>query len=69
MKQGTYIGPIPQLKALRALLWDVEGDENSVIAQFDDYTAQSNGVLLAWGWHPFPLADFRLDPEESDAQD
>jgi hypothetical protein len=64
MKQGTYIGPIPQLKALRALLRDVEGDEDSVIAQFDDFTAQSNGVQLAWGWHPFPRKDFKLDPAQ-----
>ncbi len=65
MKHGIYIGPIPQLRAMRALLQDVEGDENLVMAQFDDFTAQSNRVMLAFGWHAFSREDFRLDPDES----
>lgn len=65
MKHGTYIGPIPQLKAMGALLQDAVGDENLVMAQFEDFTAQSNQVLLAWGWHPFPREDFKMDPDES----
>ena len=64
MKHGTYIGQIPQLKAMTALLRPVEGDDASVLAQFDDFTAQSNRVLLAWGWHPFPPSDFKIDAPE-----
>lgn len=61
MKHGTYIGDIPQLKAMTALLQDNNEKEGFVLAQFDDYTAQSNGVLLGWGWHSFPISDFKLE--------
>lgn len=65
MKHGIYIGPIPQLKAMGALLQDAEGRKNTIMAQFDDFTAQSNRVMLAFGWHAFPREDFRLDSDES----
>lgn len=59
MRAGTYVGQDAALTILhgkRALLL-IDGD--SVTAQFDDVTTG-----YGYGWHPFKLSDFDLEPEE-----
>ncbi len=56
---GKYIGPISALKNRKALL-QINGDQ--VTAQFDDHIVNPlNDARLAFGWHPFPLADFEVE--------
>ncbi len=57
---GKYIGPISALKNKTALL-QVKDDQ--VTAQFDEHGLVNplDDAQLAYGWHPFPLADFEVE--------
>ena len=61
MQTGVYIGKDKALQGERALL-RLLPDYGKLGAQFDSFTATRNGsVLLAFGWHLFNVAEFKLE--------
>jgi hypothetical protein len=70
MKHGTYIGAPTgwNIEAgMKALIQDHPTNSKLLLAQFDDHHAARGGKDLSQGWHEFPIADFRLDPQEKTA--
>ena len=63
MKHGNYIGADTGwniTKGMGALL-RASDKPGVVLAQFDDFYAQREGVDLAFGWHEFKEGEFAVD--------
>lgn len=71
MRSGTYIGPDVGLNvtAGQEALLRASDKPGVVLAQFDDFSMQRNGVNLAYGWHEFPATDFQIKIVQSNSKD
>lgn len=67
MDHGEYCGPLEALRGKTALVrpdatYELLLEQRTLLAQFDDTgaTHPETGANLAWDWHTFPAAHFKL---------
>lgn len=69
MRVGKYIGSIPEIKNIRALVRD-DKKRGRVLAQFDKQNVAGQSIRpgegfddlipYCFGWHPFPESEFEF---------
>ena len=72
---ATYVGAIEHLRGERAMLQSHKDCER-ILAQFNNIQLTKSGrpslILqenLGYGWHEFPVSDFKHDPDWEDPRD
>lgn len=62
---ATYVGPDCGWNVTAGLHALVRPSETpgDVLAQFDDFNVQRQGISLCFGWHKYPANHFKMDDQ------